>query len=121
MVLFKHTLIRRPRMADLARAVRHVNLAVHRLLPAERILQLCQASGHRFRQRTLGPVETVLLCVTMILRANVSLATMRVSAGLVFDASSLCRARMRLPLKLLEALGAWVIAAVVGADVPRLL
>jgi hypothetical protein len=108
-------------MADLARAIRHVNLVVHRLLPAERILQLCAESGHRFRRRTLGPVETVLLCVTMILRANVSLATMRIGAGCVFDASSLCRARMRLPLKLLEALSVWVIAAVVRADVPRLL
>jgi hypothetical protein len=108
-------------MADLARAIRHVNLAVRRLLPAERILQLCEASGHRFRRRTLGPAETVLLCIVMILRANVSLATMRIVAGGVFDASSLCRARMRLPLKLLEAISAWVMAAVVRAGVPRLL
>jgi hypothetical protein len=88
----------------LPRAVRHVNDYVHRLLPPpEQVLRLCAQVGHRFRRRTLGPAETVLLCVVMVLRANASLAAARVGAAAAFSAAALCKARARLPLALLEA------------------
>src|SRR5262245_50606411 len=96
---------RRPRMAHLPRAVRRVNSAIHRLLPSEQVLRLCGQVGHRFRRRTLGPVETVLLSVVMILRANASLASARIgaataataaaAAAAAFSASALCKARAR--------------------------
>jgi hypothetical protein len=97
-------------MGHLPRAVRHVNSSLRRLLPSAQVLQLCGQVGHRFRRRTLGPAETVLLSVVMILRANASLAAVRIGAAGVFSRAALCKARARLPLALLSALSDWVVA-----------
>jgi len=102
-------------MADLPRAVRHVNSSLHRLLPSEQIRRLCGQVGHRFRRRTLGPAETVLLSVVMILRANASLAATRVAAAGAFSKAALCKARARLPLALLSAVNDWVVARTLKA------
>jgi hypothetical protein len=79
---------------------------------------LCGQVGHRFRRRTLGPAETILLSVVMILRANASLASSRIAAAGVFSKAALCKARARLPLALLSALGEWVIARTLEPDGP---
>jgi hypothetical protein len=105
-------------MGHLHRAVRHVNSSLRRLLPSRQILQLSEQVGHRFRRRTLGPAETILLWVVMILRANASLASTRIGAAGTFSKAALCKARARLPLALLSALSEWVIARTLDADGP---
>jgi IS4 transposase len=105
-------------MAHLSQAVAHVKSALRRRMPAQLVAQAVQQSAYRFRRRTLGPAETVLLCLSMILAGNVSLAATRIGAGASFSAAALCRARARLSLLLLRVLNALLIQRTLKADGP---
>lgn len=96
-------------MATVSSALRHVNGNLKQLLPARVIRQAAQAAGHRWRQRKLGPVETVLVLVLQLLAGNVSLAEARAMAGYAFSCAALAEARARLPVKLLENVLSWLI------------
>ena len=105
-------------MAHLSHAVAHVKSALRSRVPAKLVDQAVQRSDYRFRKRTLGPAETVLLCLSMVLAGNVSLAATRIGAGGCFTAAALCKARARLSLLLLRALNALVIQRTLKADGP---
>ncbi len=53
---------------------------------------------HRWRQRTLGPAQTMELFIRQIIEANAPCAAVRHMAGGDFTASAYCQARARLPL-----------------------
>ncbi len=73
------------------------------LLQPQQILQACQLAGYdRWRNRVLDPVATIQLFLLQILHGNTACAHLPHLAGLHFSASAFCKARSRLPLKLLE-------------------
>jgi len=110
------TLNRRPRMAMLARALTDVKSNVSQFLPDHVIRDAAAEVGHRFRDRKLGPVRTVLLLVLQLLAANASLAHARALGGYAFSVSALAQARGRLPVALLQRVLAWLVARVVTGD-----
>ena len=78
------------------------NLAAH--LPDESIVAACHAKGHDWRERKLGPVATVQLLMLQALWFNTAIEHLRHLAGFPFVAAAYCRARMRLPLVVLQQL-----------------
>jgi hypothetical protein len=73
------------------------------LTPAH-ITTACREAGYRFRQRLLDPVTTIQLFVLQILRGNFAIARLREFTDLAFSEAAYCKARMRLPLQVLQAL-----------------
>lgn len=108
-------------MATLTGSIRHVNAHLGELLPEQSILDAARTVGHRWRERKLGPVRTVLLLVVQILSANASLARLRAINGYATSVSALAQARARLPVALLERVLDWLLARFVSADAPRVL
>lgn len=102
-------------MAMLARAVRDVKSNVSQFLPDHVIRDAAAAVGHRYRDRKLGPVRTVLLLVLQLLSLNASLAHARALGGYAFGVSALAQARARLPVALLRRVLAWLVAQAAGA------
>jgi hypothetical protein len=68
------------------------------------IVAACSAAGHRWRERKLGPVNTVHLFVLQILSFNAAIVHLRHLAGQSLNAAAYCRARMRLPLAAVQQL-----------------
>lgn len=90
-------------MATFSYALCHVKARLRELLPAGEILSLCKQSGHVWRKRILDPVLTVELFVLQLL-AGVAMAGLRHVAGIAVTAQAICKAKKRLPLKLLMEL-----------------
>jgi hypothetical protein len=107
-------------MAMLARATREVKSNVTRFLPEHVIRDAAAAVGHRYRERKLGPVRTVLLLVLQLLAANASLAHARALGGFAFSVSALAQARARLPVALLRRVLDRLVARAMAAG-PRVL
>lgn len=103
-------------MAMLARALHDVKSNVSQFLPDDLIRDAAREVGHRYRDRKLGPVRTVLLLVLQLLAANASLAHARALGGYAFSVSALAQARSRLPVALLGRVLAWLVARVVTGD-----
>lgn len=78
------------------------DLAEH--LQPDVIREVCQAAGHRWRQRLLDPWTTIQLFALQILHANTAVNHLRHLSGMVFTAAAYCQARARLPLAVLERL-----------------
>jgi hypothetical protein len=68
------------------------------------ILAACRESGHRWRERKLGPVMTIQLFLLQILHGNVPCDFVPRLAGCKVTGSAYCDARKRLPLSVLETL-----------------
>lgn len=108
-------------MATVSRAAARVKSNVTQFLPEQVIRDAAAAVGHRYRDRKLGPVETVLTLVLQLLAGNASLAHGRAMAGYAFTRSALCQARGRLPVALLARVFDWLVErAAPPSDGPRL-
>jgi hypothetical protein len=108
-------------MAHLSHAIQRVNASLFGKLSRQLVQQAVEQSNYTYRHRKLGPTETVLLCVMMILKANASLAAARIISGGVFSAAALCKARRRLPLALLKSLNQLILARWHKPGQPRIL
>jgi len=95
-------------MVKIDAALRKVKHNYDRLIPAGAIVQICTALDYRFRQRLLGPVETVYLFLLQVLHGNTACTHLRHLAGVACSTSAYCRARARLPVGLLRTLLEWV-------------
>jgi Transposase DDE domain len=73
------------------------------LTPAH-ITSACQEVGYRFRQRLLDPITTIQLFVLQVLRGNFAIARLREFTDRAFSEAAYCKARMRLPLQVLQTL-----------------
>ena len=73
-------------------------------LSDELIEGACHAAGHRWRRRKFGPVETIHLFVVQVLAFNTAITHLRHLAGHAVNAAAYCKARMRLPLAVLQQL-----------------
>jgi DDE family transposase len=91
-------------MASIGRALARIKDDVRAFVPDESIREACRAAGHRWRERRLGPVETVHLFVLQVIHFNTAIRHLRHLAGHAVNAAAYCEARMRLPLDVLRAL-----------------
>ena len=91
-------------MASIARALARIKDDVRAFVPDESIREACRAAGHRWRERKLGPVETVHLFVLQVIHFNTAILHLRHLAGHAVNAAAYCEARMRLPLDVLRSL-----------------
>ncbi|MCP3902059.1 MAG: IS4 family transposase [Planctomycetes bacterium] len=89
---------------SIARSVRQIKADPRAIVSPSSIYRLCQAVGHRWRDRTLGPVETIYLFIAQILHGNTSCAHVRQFGGFAFTRSAYCEARKRLPVQVLRDL-----------------
>ena len=91
-------------MAIVASALSRIKQDLDPFLPESAIVAACRQAGHRWRERKLGPVRTVHLFVVQVLCLNTAMTHLRHLSQSAVKASAYCKARMRLPLKVLEAL-----------------
>ena len=91
-------------MASVARALERIKQDLEPHLSPAMIEWACHDAGHVWRERKLGPVETVHLFVLQILHLNTAIRHLRHLAGHAVNAAAYCRARMRLPLAALQEL-----------------
>jgi hypothetical protein len=91
-------------MASVSRTLARIKEDLDPFLPEESILSACRQLGHEWRERALGPVQTVHLFVVQMLCFNTAMTHLRHLAHMAVSTSAYCRARMRLPLAVLEAL-----------------
>jgi hypothetical protein len=89
---------------SIARALARIKADVRAFVPDESIVRAARDAGHRWRERQLGPVETVHLFVLQVIHCNTAIRHLRHLAGCAVNAAAYCEARMRLPLEVLRAL-----------------
>jgi len=89
-------------MARISRALDRLKQDLQEHLPDQSILAAAQAAGHDWRERKLGPVATVQLFMLQTLWFNTAIEHLRHLAGFPFAAAAYCKARMRLPLAVLQ-------------------
>lgn len=68
------------------------------------LLQLCHDAKHDWRDRLFTPLLTLKMLILQMAHGNSAIAHLRQLSGLAFSTSSYCEARMRLPLKVLQAM-----------------
>jgi len=91
-------------MASIARTLARIKQDLQSFLPEESILSACREAGHRWRKRQLGPVQTIHLFIVQVLCFNTAMTALRHVGDKTVKASAYCKARMRLPLKAMQAL-----------------
>lgn len=91
-------------MASIARPLARIKDDVRAFVPDESIRRACRDAGHRWRERRLGPAETVHLFVLQVIHCNTAIRHLRHLAGRAVNAAAYCKARMRLPLGVLRSL-----------------
>src|SRR5438874_4062409 len=104
MVVLSSPTNRRPRMASVSSALARIKQDLHPFLPDTAIESACRQAGHKWRKRKLGPVATIHLFILQVLNFNTAMTHLRHLSKAAVKASAYCKARMRLPLAVLEAL-----------------
>jgi hypothetical protein len=89
---------------SIARALARIKDDVRAFVSDESIERAARDAGHRWRERLLGPVETVHLFVLQVIHCNTAIRHLRHLAGHAVNAAAYCEARMRLPLDVLSRL-----------------
>jgi Transposase DDE domain len=91
-------------MASISSVLRRINDDLNPFLSEQAIVSACLEAGHRWRRRQLGPAETIHLFILQILNFNTAMTALRHLSKKAVEAPAYCRARMRLPLKVLQKL-----------------
>jgi hypothetical protein len=91
-------------MARISCALDRLKQDLQEHLPPQSILAACEAAGHDWRERKLGPIATVQLFMLQTLWFNTAMEHLRHLVGFPFAAAAYCKARMRLPLAVLQQL-----------------
>ncbi len=89
---------------SITRSVQQIKGDVRSIIGPSQIVRLCQAGGHWWRDRTLGPVETIYLFIAQVLHGNTSCAHVRQLGNFAFTRSAYCEARKRLPVEIFREL-----------------
>jgi hypothetical protein len=89
-------------MATLRTTLEQVKQQFHEFLCPTMILQVCQKHQYRFRQRVLGPVETLVAFCVQVLHGNVACHALRHWLGSDVTDAGYCQARQRLPLAIYQ-------------------
>ena len=91
-------------MASISRALGRIKQDLQEHLPQALITQAARQAGHKWRERKLGPVATLHLFILQALHCNAAIRHLRHLAKFRFSAAAYCKARMRLPLIVLQRL-----------------
>jgi Transposase DDE domain len=91
-------------MASISRTLARIKQDLQPFVPEEKIVSACHDAGHRWRKRKLGPVQTIHLFIVQVLCFNTAMTALRHVGDKAVKASAYCKARMRLPLEVLQAL-----------------
>jgi hypothetical protein len=91
-------------LGNIARIVSRFKQSWCQELDDEAIVTACQEVGHKWRERELGPVQTVKMFLLQILYGNVACDFVPRLAGKEVTGSAYCTARGRLPLQVLQTL-----------------
>ena len=95
-------------MVKIAHALQKVKRTYDQIIPATVILEIAEAVRHTYRQRVLGPVETIYLFLVQILHGNTACSHLRHVTDVTCSVAAYCKARSRLPLALMRCLLSWV-------------
>lgn len=85
-------------------AIERIKQNVAATLSAEAIEQACHTAGYVWRQRELGPVQTLWAFLLQVLHGNTACQHVLRVAQLTCSATAYCEARARLPLAIYERL-----------------
>jgi hypothetical protein len=85
-------------------ALRRIQADLAQVLDAAQITAVCHEVGHQFRRRLLDPIATIHLFVIQILNGNFAVARLKDFTDQDFSEAAYCKARGRLPLKVLQTL-----------------
>jgi hypothetical protein len=91
-------------MASVSSVLQRIKDDLQPFIPDELVVKSCQVAGHRWRRRQLGPVQTLHLFILQILNFNTAMTHLRHLSKTAVKAPAYCRARMRLPLAVLQTL-----------------
>jgi len=91
-------------MASIARTLQRIKQDLHPFLSDQLIVQSCREVGHRWRNRQFDPVATIHLFILQVLNFNTAIRHLRHLAKKPVNAAAYCKARMRLPLAVLQML-----------------
>lgn len=91
-------------MASIAGTLERLKQDLEPFLPEVEIRAACHEAGYSWRERQCGPVKTVHLFILQILCFNTAMTHLRLLAKVAVAAPAYCRARMRLPLEVLQKL-----------------
>lgn len=85
-------------------AVATIKQSVAKCLTAEAIHESCRAAGYTWRERELGPTQTIWAFVLQVLHGNTACSHVVRLARLSCSAAAYCAARARLPLAVYQRL-----------------
>ena len=88
--------------ASIVQAVARIKRNVAQFLTASAIVQACRDVDYRWRQRELGPAETVWAFMLQVLHGNTACVHVIRLAQLSCSGAAYCEARARLPLAVLQ-------------------
>jgi hypothetical protein len=91
-------------MASVSRTLGRIKEDLQPFLSEESIVAAAHEAGHTWRERLLGPVQTVHHFILQILFCNTAMTHLRHVGDPAVKAPAYCRARKRLPLEVLENL-----------------
>ncbi len=91
-------------MGIITDVVRHCKQNWINELSAEAIKQACCDVGMQWNDSRLNPIVTVQLFFLQILHGNTACTHLPHLAGMAFTAAAYCKARMRIPLEVLQSL-----------------
>lgn len=91
-------------MASIASPLQRLKEDLQPFLPENDIRAACHEAGYTWRERKCGAVTTVHLFILQILCFNTAMTHLRLLAKAAIAAPAYCRARMRLPLEVLQKL-----------------
>jgi hypothetical protein len=91
-------------MASIATALQRIKEDLRPFLPDAWIRQACTDAGHRWRERQLDPIATIHLFVLQVLAFNTAITHLRHLGWMSVSAAAYCKARIRLPLSVLQLL-----------------
>jgi hypothetical protein len=101
-------------MASIAPTLVRIKQDLSVFVPDPLVLQCCLDLGLRWRKRLLDPLTTLHLFVLQVLAFNTAITHLRHLGGMAASAAAYCKARLRLPLALLQHLLRKGTAAMVG-------
>ncbi len=91
-------------MASITYALRQIKADLGQALSNQHIADVCHACGHKWRTRLLDPIVTVQLFILQVLHGNTAMNQLPRLSGRRFTSAAYCRARLRLPIAILEKL-----------------
>lgn len=101
-------------VTTIAGALARVKDELPRMIERHVLNYLAQHPQWDWRQRLLDPLTTTVLFTTQVLEGNTAINHLRHLSGMTFTATAYCKARARLPLAMLRAVGEGVTRQLLG-------